>query len=101
MSYSCAKRCKGSLTGSNKLVLVVNKEKNKDQLYLTGASLSAPDLQLGSWKLQNIQASFNESSNTFSGSAILKTQSAESIGVSLLFDSNGLKDADSRMKCNT
>ncbi|MEI3650784.1 MAG: bluetail domain-containing putative surface protein [Dolichospermum lemmermannii FEM_B0920] len=82
------KGLKGSLTGTNKLVV------NKDKAYLTGATLSAADIQLGNWKLRNIQAqaSFNGTTNTFSGSAILQTYSGENIGVSLLFDSNGLQN---------
>ncbi|MBS9390375.1 MAG: hypothetical protein HEQ33_16360 [Dolichospermum sp. WA123] len=80
------KGLKGSLTGTNKLVV------NKDKAYLTGATLSAADIQLGNWKLRNAQASFNGTTNTFSGSAILQTYSGENIGVSLLFDSNGLQN---------
>ncbi|MBD2491706.1 bluetail domain-containing putative surface protein [Aulosira sp. FACHB-615] len=77
---------KGELTGTNKLVV------NKDKAYLTGAHLSAADIQLGNWKLRNIQADFDGITNTFYGSAILQTYTGENIGVSLLFDSNGLKD---------
>ena len=80
------KGLKGTLTGTNKLVV------RKDKVYLTGAKLSANDIQLGSWKLRNIQASFNGTTNTFFGSAILQTYSGENIGVSLLFDSNGLQN---------
>jgi Ca2+-binding RTX toxin-like protein len=77
---------KGTLTGTNKLVV------NKDRAYLTGATLSAADIQLGNWKLRNAQASFNGTTNTFSGSAILQTYSGENINVSLLFNSNGLQN---------
>ncbi|WP_269208357.1 calcium-binding protein, partial [Dolichospermum circinale] len=80
------KGLKGTLTGTNKLVV------NKDKAYLTGAQLSANDIQLGSWKLRDIKAEFNGTTNTFAGSAILQTYSGENIGVSLLFDSNGLQN---------
>ncbi|MFN7415313.1 MAG: LamG-like jellyroll fold domain-containing protein, partial [Dolichospermum sp.] len=80
------KGLKGTLTGTNKLVV------NKDKAYLTGATLSAADIQLGNWKLCKAQASFNGTTNTFSGSAILQTYSGENIDVSLLFNSNGLQN---------
>ncbi|MBD2199480.1 MULTISPECIES: LamG-like jellyroll fold domain-containing protein [Calothrix] len=80
------KGLKGTLTGTNKLVV------NKDKAYLTGAQLSAADIQLGNWKLRDIKANFNGTTNTFSGSAFLQTYSGQDIGVSLIFDSNGLQN---------
>ncbi|MBD2520557.1 hypothetical protein H6G93_37590 [Nostoc sp. FACHB-973] len=80
------KGLKGTLTDTNKLIV------NKDNAYLTGAHLSAADIQLGSWKLRNIQADFDGINKKFYGSAILQTYTGENIGVSLIFDSNGLQN---------
>jgi Ca2+-binding RTX toxin-like protein/exonuclease III len=80
------KGLKGTLSGSNKFVV------NKDKAFLTGAQLSADDINLGKWKLKNIQAFYQANTNLFTGSAKLQTYANQDINVSLAFDQNGLKN---------
>jgi hypothetical protein len=79
------KGLKGTLSGNHKLVV------NKEKAYLTGAQLSAADISIGKWKLKQIQASFQEKSNSFTGTATLQTYDKD-IAVSLAFDESGLKN---------
>jgi Ca2+-binding RTX toxin-like protein len=81
----------GSINNSNYLKV------NRNGISLTGASLSAaPTLEqgikLGTWTLYNITAIYHGTQNKFTGNAKLRTASGEDIGLTLIFDSNGLRN---------